>query len=75
MGEIYSFLNLIMKDTITQDLTVQLTFSNTVMRQTNTIISQCKICGAPARYSYYGAIVCHSCKMFFRRNAKHGQVN
>jgi hypothetical protein len=39
-------------------------------RQTTAVICECKICGAPARYSYYGAIVCHSCKMFFKRNAE-----
>ncbi len=51
MGEKSSVLNLIMQATITQDLTLALAFSNTVMRQTNTNISQCKICGAPALYS------------------------
>lgn len=35
----------------------------------------CKICGAPAIYSYYGAIVCQPCKMFFRRNAESKQVS
>jgi len=33
------------------------------------------MCGALAQYSYYGAIVCHSCKVFFKRTAEHGQVN
>ena len=36
--------------------------------------SVCKICGAPAMYSYVGAVVCPSCKMFFKRNAKGKQV-
>ena len=35
----------------------------------------CRICGASARYSYYGAIVCHSCKMFFRRHAENENVS
>lgn len=35
---------------------------------------ECKICGAPARYSYYGAVACESCKMFFKRNAENKQV-
>lgn len=35
----------------------------------------CKVCGASARYSYFGAIVCESCKMFFKRNAEFEQVN
>ncbi|CAF3806459.1 unnamed protein product [Rotaria sp. Silwood1] len=30
----------------------------------------CKICGAPAYYSYVSVIVCFSCKMFFKRNAE-----
>ena len=29
---------------------------------------QCKICGAPALHSNYGAITCYSCKMFFKRH-------
>ncbi|CAF1413561.1 unnamed protein product [Rotaria sordida] len=31
---------------------------------------ECKICGAPAFYSYVSVIVCFSCKMFFKRNAE-----
>ncbi len=34
------------------------------------IPTECKICGAPALYSYYGAVVCSSCKVFFKRNAQ-----
>ena len=45
------------------------------MQQTTTIRSECKVCGASARYSYYGAIVCQSCKVFFRRNAQSRQVS
>ncbi|CAF1121944.1 unnamed protein product [Adineta steineri] len=40
-----------------------------IVRQTTTSLRDCKVCGASARYSYYGAIVCQSCKMFFRRHA------
>lgn len=29
---------------------------------------QCAICGEPAIYSYFGAIACQPCKVFFRRN-------
>jgi hypothetical protein len=36
---------------------------------------RCKICRAPARYSYYGVISCQSCKMFFKRNAEARRVN
>jgi hypothetical protein len=34
----------------------------------------CVVCGDVAKYSYYGAIVCQSCKVFFRRNAKKQSV-
>ncbi len=36
--------------------------------------TDCKICGASAIYSYFGAVVCSSCKIFFRRNANMRQV-
>ncbi|CAF1481537.1 unnamed protein product [Adineta steineri] len=36
-------------------------------------LSECRICGAPAQYVNFGAISCHSCKMFFKRNANFGQ--
>lgn len=35
---------------------------------------QCKVCGDAARYSYFGAMACESCKMFFKRNAGSPQV-
>jgi hypothetical protein len=38
------------------------------------LIHECRICGAPAEYSYFGVISCDSCKIFFRRNA-HVEVN
>ncbi|CAF4738199.1 unnamed protein product [Rotaria sp. Silwood1] len=59
-----------MKEPLTEDPNAVSTFANTVVRQTKTVLCKCKICGASARYSYYGAIVCHSCKMFFKRNAE-----
>lgn len=33
------------------------------------IPTECKICGAPALYKYFGATACHACKIFFKRNA------
>ncbi|UJR24087.1 hypothetical protein I4U23_027054 [Adineta vaga] len=39
------------------------------MFKNNLISSECKICGTSASYSYYGAMACESCKMFFKRNA------
>ncbi|CAF1276809.1 unnamed protein product [Adineta ricciae] len=39
-----------------------------ITRQQKTTASTCKVCGESAQYSYYGAIVCRSCKVFFRRN-------
>ncbi len=35
---------------------------------------ECKICGAPALHSNYGAITCYPCKMFFKRHVAIGQV-
>ncbi|CAF1102380.1 unnamed protein product [Rotaria sordida] len=32
--------------------------------------TQCKICEAPALYSYFGVISCDPCKVFFKRNAE-----
>ncbi len=42
-------------------------------KTTKTAENECKICGDSARYSYFGAIVCESCKMFFKRNAANEQ--
>ena len=36
--------------------------------------SQCRVCYSPATYSYFDSISCEACKVFFRRNAQHGQV-
>lgn len=30
---------------------------------------QCRICGVPAKYAYFGAVSCQACKVFFKRNA------
>ncbi|CAF4925321.1 unnamed protein product, partial [Rotaria sp. Silwood1] len=38
------------------------------------ILQQCRICGASAKYCYFGVISCHPCKMFFKRNANAGQA-
>ncbi|CAF1343466.1 unnamed protein product [Adineta ricciae] len=48
---------------------------NTVGRRPKGAAMQhtCKICGAPAQYSYFGTISCRACKIFFKRNAEHGQ--
>ncbi|CAF3571613.1 unnamed protein product [Rotaria sp. Silwood1] len=35
---------------------------------------ECRICGAPAEYSFFGVISCYACKMFFKRNANVGQA-
>ncbi len=37
--------------------------------------SECKICGAPAIYSYCGVISCRPCNVFFRRYAVQKKVN
>ncbi|CAF1365516.1 unnamed protein product [Adineta steineri] len=42
-------------------------------QQVNTAAVECKICGASAKYSYFGIISCQPCKMFFKRNAEQGQ--
>ncbi|CAF4065846.1 unnamed protein product [Rotaria sp. Silwood2] len=35
---------------------------------------ECRICGVPAEYAYFGVISCHACKMFFKRNGNAGQA-
>ncbi len=49
--------------------------SMNIKRQSKPVPTECKVCGAPALYSYFGAIVCQSCKIFFKRYAARGQVN
>ncbi|CAF3623845.1 unnamed protein product [Rotaria sp. Silwood1] len=35
---------------------------------------ECRICGAPAEYRYFGIIACTSCKTFFKRNANSTKI-
>lgn len=37
-------------------------------------MSFCKVCGDKANIINYGALVCQSCKTFFRRNGLHPEV-
>ncbi len=46
-----------------------------IVRQTTKSSNVCVVCGDVARYSYYGAIVCQSCKIFFRRHARTQSVS
>jgi hypothetical protein len=64
-----------MEEIVTEHSRAMYTPINAIMRQAKTVPCQCKICGGPARYSYYGAVVCYPCKMFFKRNAVQGQVS
>ena len=48
--------------------------SKTIMSKLKKTPCECKVCAAPAYYSYVGIIVCFSCKMFFKRNAETKQV-
>jgi len=64
-----------MNEPVTEESNAMSTLSVTDLQQTRTAASECKICGAPARYSYYGVVVCESCKMFFKRNGETRQVN
>jgi hypothetical protein len=50
------------------------TQSITVKQKPKKLPTECKICGAPALYSYFGAVACGSCKIFFKRNAQIKQV-
>ncbi|CAF2520757.1 unnamed protein product [Rotaria sp. Silwood2] len=48
--------------------------NSTNNKQWSTIAqAECKICGAPAKYSYFGIVSCHPCKMFFKRTAQSGK--
>jgi hypothetical protein len=46
------------------------TQSMIIKLQPRRLPTECKICGASALYSYYGVVVCSSCKVFFKRNAQ-----
>lgn len=37
-------------------------------------LMECRVCEAPAMYSYVSVITCPSCKMFFKRHAESAQV-
>ncbi|CAF1044367.1 unnamed protein product [Rotaria sp. Silwood1] len=50
------------------------TSSITVTKKPNKIPVECKICGAPAYYSYVGVVVCFPCKVFFKRHAEEKQA-
>ncbi len=54
--------------------TISISKFTAVGRRSHCIPSKCKTCGAPALYKYFGVISCHSCKMFFKRNATAGSV-
>ncbi len=65
--------SLTMNDTPSEELsdTTQLT---TAKQKPKKLPTECKICGVPALYSSFGAVVCSSCKVFFRRNAQRKKV-
>ncbi|CAF5019057.1 unnamed protein product, partial [Rotaria sp. Silwood1] len=50
-----------MEKTVTEDSTAPHMSCTNVERQKNTSSSKCKICEAPAQYSYYGAIAILKC--------------
>jgi uncharacterized Zn finger protein (UPF0148 family) len=62
-----------MDDTPNEDFNETIQSTN-VNQRSKKLPTECKICGAPALYSYVGAVVCPSCKIFFRRNAQIKQV-
>ena len=43
-------------------------------KRSTRVRTECQVCSDSAIYSYFGVIVCASCKMFFRRNAQKKQV-
>ncbi len=59
-------------DEITNDISNVITC---ITQQTTRDLYECKICNGRARYSYYGAIVCEPCRMFFRRHAQNKYVS
>jgi hypothetical protein len=62
-----------MGDTPTEDFN-EPTQSTTAKQKSKKLPTECKICAAPALYSYFGVVVCGSCKIFFRRHAQIEQV-
>jgi hypothetical protein len=52
----------------------EINFEGRMIRQIEASPNICLVCSGSARYSYYGAIVCQSCKVFFRRNAQNRSV-
>jgi Zinc finger, C4 type (two domains) len=44
-------------------------------KKSKVLPGECRICGAPAKYSYFGVISCQACKIFFKRNAQQGEVS
>jgi hypothetical protein len=48
--------------------------SSSTKRKSKVPSYECKICGAPAYHSNYGAVTCYPCKMFFKRNVTITQV-
>ncbi len=44
-------------------------------QESTTLSKECTICGGQAIYSYFGAVACQPCKIFFRRNAERGRVS
>ncbi|CAF4423109.1 unnamed protein product, partial [Rotaria sp. Silwood2] len=61
-----------MEDKITENCN-NTTESVTITKMPKKIPVECKICGAPAYYSYVGVVVCFSCKVFFKRHAEKKQ--
>lgn len=59
---------------LTHNNTLDSSISNKNRRSKN-LPNECRICTAPADYSYFGVVSCQSCKIFFRRNANAGQVS
>ncbi|CAF1500675.1 unnamed protein product [Adineta ricciae] len=45
------------------------TSQRAVQKSSRIFTRQCRICDAPAQYSYFGTVSCYPCKMFFRRHA------
>lgn len=48
--------------------------STLVELKSNNASNECQVCGVPGTIACFGAVVCPSCKMFFKRNAENKQV-